>query len=69
MNNAQKIFNLIRLRGSKEYKEQVPALADKEPMGNVTGVILSQPMVFKEFTNLLGAFIEMKVLSRAWQHP
>lgn len=69
MNNAQKIFNLIRLRGSKEYQDQVPALADKDPIGNVTGVILSQPMVFKEFTNLLGAFIEMKVLSRVWQNP
>lgn len=69
MNNAQKIFNLIRLRGSKEYQDQVPALADKDPIGNVTGVILSQPMVFKEFTNLLGAFIEMKVLSRVWKNP
>ena len=69
MNNAQRIFNLIRLRGSKEYQDQVPALTDKDPIGNVTGVILSQPMVFKEFTNLLGAFIEMKVLSRVWQNP
>lgn len=69
MNNAQRIFNLIRLRGSKEYQDQVPALADKDPIGNVTGVILSQPMVFKEFTNLLGAFIEMKVLSRVWNNP
>lgn len=69
MNNAQKIFNLIRLRGSKEYQDQVPALADKDPIGNVTGVILTQPLVFKEFTNLLGAFIEMKVLSRVWKNP
>lgn len=69
MNNAQKIFNLIRLRGSKEYQDQVPALVDKDPIGNVTGVILTQPLVFKEFTNLLGAFIEMKVLSRVWQNP
>ena len=69
MTNAAKILNLIRLRGSNEYQNQVPALDNMDAIGKISGPILSQPMIYKEFTELFGAFIEMQVLKRTWNNP
>lgn len=69
MTNAAKILNLIRLRGSNEYQNQVPALDDMDAIGKISGPILTQPLIYKEFTELFGAFIEMQVLKRTWNNP
>lgn len=69
LNSAQAIFNLIRIRASEMYQDTVPALSDKSPIGDVATPILTQPVVLKEFTELLGAFIKMKVDERAWSNP
>lgn len=69
LNSAQSIFNLIRIRASKEYQDAVPALSDKSPIGDVATPILTQPLVFKEFSILLGAFLEVEVNKRVWNNP
>ena len=69
LNSAQSIFNLIRIRASKEYQDIVPALTDKSPIGDVATPILSQPLIFKEFSILLGAFLEYEVNKRVWNNP
>ena len=69
LNTAQSIFNLIRTYGSDVYKDAVPALTDKSPIGDVATPILTQPDVFKEFSVLLGAFIKAYVDDRIWENP
>ena len=69
LNSAQSIFNLIRVRASKEYQDFVPALTDKSPIGDVATPILTNPLIFKEFSILLGAFLEVEVDKRVWQNP
>ena len=69
LNSAQSIFNLIRVRASKEYQDAVPALSDKSPIGDVATPILTQPLIFKEFSILLGAFLEFEVNKRVWNNP
>lgn len=69
LNSAQSIFNLIRVRASKEYQDAVPALTDKSPIGDVATPILTQPLIFKEFSILLGAFLEYEVNKRVWNNP
>lgn len=69
LNSAQSIFNLIRIRASKEYQDIVPALSDKSPIGDVATPILTNPLVFKEFSILLGALLEVEVDKRVWNNP
>lgn len=69
LNSAQSIFNLIRIRASKEYQDIVPALTDKSPIGDVSTPILTNPLVFKEFSILLGALLEVEVDKRNWDNP
>ena len=69
LNTAQSIFNLIRTYGSEVYKDAVPALTDKSPIGDVATPILTQPDVYKEFSILLGAFIKAYVDDRIWENP
>lgn len=69
LNSAQSIFNLIRIKASKEYQDEVPALSEKSPIGDVATPILTQPMIFKEFSILLGAFLEYEVNKRVWNNP
>lgn len=69
LNSAQSIFNLIRIRASKEYQDIVPALSDKSPIGDVATPILTNPLVFKEFSILLGALLEVEVDKRTWDNP
>lgn len=69
LNSAQSIFNLIRVRASKEYQDSVPALTDKSPIGDVATPILTNPLIFKEFSILLGALLEVEVDKRVWQNP
>ena len=69
LNSAQSIFNLIRIRASKEYQDAVPALTDKSPIGDVATPILTNPLIFKEFSILLGAFLEYEVNQRVWNNP
>lgn len=69
LNSAQSIFNLIRIRASKEYQDIVPALTDKSPIGDVATPILTNPLVFKEFSILLGAILEVEVNKRVWNNP
>lgn len=69
LNNAQNIFNLIRIKASKEYQDVVPALTEKSPIGDVGTPILTNPMIFKEFSILLGAFIQYRVFKDAWSNP
>ena len=69
LNSAQSIFNLIRVRASKEYQDAVPALTDKSPIGDVATPILTNPLIFKEFSILLGAFLEYAVDKRVWNNP
>lgn len=69
LNSAQSIFNLIRVRASKEYQDAVPALSDKSPIGDVATPILTNPLIFKEFSILLGAFLEYEVNKRVWDNP
>lgn len=69
LNSAQSIFNLIRVYASQEYKDAVPALTEKSPIGDVGTPILTQPAVFKEFSVLLGAFIRDYVDERIWSNP
>ena len=69
LNSAQSIFNLIRVRASKEYQDFVPALTDKSPIGDVATPILTNPLIFKEFSILLGALLEVEVDKRVWQNP
>ena len=69
LNSAQSIFNLIRIRASKEYQDIVPALSDKSPIGDVATPILTNPLVFKEFSILLGALLEVEVDKRNWDNP
>lgn len=69
LSNEQKIFNLIRLKGSKQYQDYVPALTDKSPIGMVSTPILSRPEILKEFTVLLGDFIEKIVIKAVWENP
>lgn len=69
LNSAQSIFNLIRIRASKEYQDIVPALTDKSPIGDVSTPILTNPLIFKEFSILLGAFLEYEVDKRVWNNP
>lgn len=69
LNSAQSIFNLIRIRASKEYQDTVPALTDKSPIGDVATPILTNPLIFKEFSILLGAFLEYEVNNRVWDNP
>lgn len=69
LNSAQSIFNLIRIRASKEYQDTVPALSDKSPIGDVATPILTNPLIFKEFSILLGAFLEYEVNKRVWDNP
>lgn len=69
LNSAQSIFNLIRVRASKEYQDFVPPLTDKSPIGDVATPILTNPLIFKEFSILLGALLEVEVDKRVWQNP
>lgn len=69
LNNAQAIFNVIRTYGSDVYKDAVPKLSDKSPIGDVATPILTQPIVYKEFSTLLGAFIKAYVDDRIWENP
>lgn len=69
LNSAQSIFNLIRINGSDMYKNEVPALSESSPIGDVSTPILTQPVIFKEFTLLLGALLKVEALSRAWANP
>lgn len=69
LNSAQSIFNLIRVRASKEYQDFVPALTEKSPIGDVATPILTNPLIFKEFSILLGALLEIEVDKRVWQNP
>lgn len=69
LNSAQSILNLIRINGSDEYKTAVPALSEDDYIGKVGTPILSQPVIFKEFTMLLGALLKVEALSRAWNNP
>lgn len=69
LNSAQSIFNLIRINGSDMYKNTVPALSESSPIGDVSTPILTQPVIFKEFTLLLGALLKVEALSRAWANP
>lgn len=69
LNSAQSIFNLIRVYASQQYKDTVPALTDKSPIGDVATPILTQPLVFKEFSILLGAFIKDYVNEQIWNNP
>lgn len=69
LNSAQSILNLIRINGSDEYKTAVPALSEGDYIGKVGTPILSQPVIFKEFTMLLGALLKVEALSRAWNNP
>lgn len=69
LNSAQSIFNLIRVRASKEYQDFVPALTDKSPIGDVATPILTNPLIFKEFSILLGALLEVEVDKRVWTNP
>lgn len=70
MNSAQSIFNVIRIRASERYQDAVPALTDKDPIGKVTTPILDNPLVYKEFTSLLGAFMQLKVMNMdEWDNP
>lgn len=69
LNSAQSIFNLIRIRATKEYQDIVPALSDKSPIGDVATPILTNPLVFKEFSILLGALLEVEVDKRVWNNP
>lgn len=66
---VQKIFELIRIKGGKQYQDYVPALTEKSPISDVGTVVLNNPMVFKQFTSLLGAFIEYRVWKNAWSNP
>ena len=65
----QNLFNLIRVYASKEYKDTVPALKDKSPIGDVMTPILSDLAIYKEFTVLLGAWIRDEVYKDVWSHP
>lgn len=69
MNSMQNLFNLIRVYASKEYKDTVPALKDKSPIGDVMTPILSDLAIYKEFTVLLGAWIRDEVYKDVWSHP
>ena len=69
MNSMQNLFNLIRVYGSKKYKDTVPALKDKSPIGDVMTPILSDLAIYKEFTILLGAWIRDEVYKDVWNHP
>lgn len=66
---VQKVFELIRIKGGKEYQDYVPALSDKSPISDVGTPVLTNPLVFKQFTSLLGAFIEYRVWKDAWSNP
>ena len=68
LNRAQKVFNLIRVWGSKEYQDIVPKLTDKSPIGDVRSPILEQPVVFKEFTTLLGRLLKIECDARVWNN-
>lgn len=69
LNRAQATLELIRLRGSDMYKDNVPALTESTPISVVGNVILTQPLVYKEFTMLFGALIETEVIKRKWENP
>lgn len=69
MNSMQNLFNLIRVYASKKYKDTVPALKDKSPIGDVMTPILSDLAIYKEFTVLLGAWIRDEVYKDVWNHP
>lgn len=69
MNSMQNLFNLIRVYASKKYKDTVPALKDKSPIGDVMTPILNDLAIYKEFTILLGAWIRDEVYKETWSHP
>ena len=66
LNRAQTALNLIRTMGSKAYKNEVPALTSESPIESVWNVFTSQPLVYKEFTQLFGAFLELQVMRDSW---
>ena len=66
LNSAQAIFNVIRIKGSERYQDAVPKLSDKSPIGDVRTPIFDNPLIFKEFTSLLGAFINVEVIKQSW---
>jgi len=51
------------------YKNNVPALTESTPISVVGNVVLTQPLVYKEFTMLFGALIETEVIKRKWENP
>lgn len=69
LNRAQVALNLIRTMGSDAYKNSVPALTESTPISTVWNVFTSQPLVYKEFTQLFGAFMELEVEKNAWDNP
>lgn len=69
LNRAQVALNLIRTMGSDAYKNSVPALTEETPISTVWGVFTSQPLVYKEFTQLFGAFMELEVMKNRWDNP
>lgn len=62
-------FNLLRVNGDDIYKDAVPPLADKSPIGDVMNPILSDMVIFKKFTALMGAWMKDEVFAEAWNHP
>lgn len=62
-------FNLLRVNGDDVYKDAVPPLADKSPIGDVMNPILSDMVIFKKFTALMGAWMKDEVFAEAWNHP
>ena len=62
-------FNLLRVNGDDIYKDAVPPLTDKSPIGDVMNPILSDMVIFKKFTALMGAWMKDEVFAEAWNHP
>lgn len=68
LNRAQIALNLMRTMGSKVYKDTVPALTESTPIETIWNVFTSQPLVYKEFTQLFGAFLELEVQKDTWNN-
>lgn len=69
LSSGASMFNLIRVKAGKEYKDQVPELSASSPIGDVATPILTNPLIFKEFTTLLGAFIKDYCDAQIWENP
>lgn len=69
LTKSQKVFNLIRIKASNEYKNVVPSIDESTPIGNISTPVLEQPLVLKEFTTLLGAVLYEIALRGVWSNP